>query len=145
MQNEELEVLQVRSAGFVARFVQHCSSPLFNGKVNPSDKIIRNLLTFLCQDTNQTPVFKNDAASKDGILALVETAETGKKKGQGGQDDFEETEAQISMRVSRRGALLAFESLARTFGSELFDKVPRLWLGLSEALTQAGQPGESSR
>lgn len=46
------------------------------------------------------------------------------------------------MRVMRRGALLAFEELAKVFGGELLEKVPKLWEGLSFTLSSvySGMP-----
>jgi len=49
----------------------------------------------------------------------------------------EETEEQISMRIMRRGALMAFEKMAARFGAGLFDRVGKFWEGISAPLITA--------
>jgi TATA-binding protein-associated factor len=49
----------------------------------------------------------------------------------------EETEEQISMRIMRRGALMAFEKMAARFGAGLFDRVGKFWEGISAPLISA--------
>ena len=49
----------------------------------------------------------------------------------------EETEEQISMRIMRRGALMAFEKMAARFGAGLFDQVGKFWEGISAPLVTA--------
>jgi len=49
----------------------------------------------------------------------------------------EETEEQISMRIMRRGALMAFERIAARFKGELFDRVGKFWDGISAPLVTA--------
>jgi hypothetical protein len=49
----------------------------------------------------------------------------------------EETEEQISMRIMRRGALMAFEKMAARFGAGLFDRVGKFWEGVSAPLITA--------
>ena len=51
--------------------------------------------------------------------------------------DEEETEEQISMRIMRRGALMAFEKMAARFGAGLFDRVAKFWEGISVPLITA--------
>ena len=59
-----------------------------------------------------------------------------KKATKAGVED-EETEEQISMRIMRRGALMAFEKVASRFEAELFDRVPKFWEGISAPLVAA--------
>ncbi|ORY35400.1 putative helicase [Naematelia encephala] len=134
VKKEENELLQTRAAASVAAFVSYCSSPLFDKPVNPCDKVVRNLFTFLCSDTSVTPVFSASVAT-EGILSLREEKALTKKAGLGGIKDLpEETEAQIEMRVTRRGASEAFIALARTFGENIVEGVPKFWDGISAAL-----------
>lgn len=132
VKKEENVILQSRAAESVAAFVEYCNSPLFTNTVNPCDKVIRNLFTFLCQDTTITPVF---GTSVEGILSLKEDKPVAKKSGK--QDVVEETEEQITSRITRRGALEALRALAKRFGPRLFSAVPRYWDGISLALTQS--------
>lgn len=144
-QKEENPVLQARSADSIARLIHLCGSPLHAGRPNPSDKVVKNLFTFLCQDTSINPVF-TPATATEGIISLKQdqasaSAAAAKPKGKKTEEVEEETEEQIAMRVMRRGALLAFERLATTFGEGLLDKVPKYWEGIAQALINnyAGQ------
>lgn len=128
-QKEENPVLQSRSANSVASLIHLCGSPLHAGRPNPSDKVIKNLFTFLCQDTSINPVF---SLNTEGIVSLKE--DKPKKASKGASVEEEETEEQISMRVMRRGALVSFEALAQTFGGELLSKVPKFWEGIAQPL-----------
>nr|XP_031860125.1 uncharacterized protein CI109_004490 [Kwoniella shandongensis]KAA5527197.1 hypothetical protein CI109_004490 [Kwoniella shandongensis] len=141
VKKEENEILQSRAAFSVAAFIDYTTSPLFTGRINPSDKVIKNLFTFLCLDTSITPVFSPSQGSKDGIISLREersaSAAAGAKKG---KDVVEETDEQIAARVTRRGALEAFRALARSFGPRLFEGVPKFWEGISGALLTSFDP-----
>ena len=128
-------MLQVRAAQSVAAFVDFCNSPLFVGKNNPSDKIVKNLFTFLCQDIAVTPVFSAGVGATDGIASLKEEKPVPVKKTAAAVKDVpEETDEQIASRLTRRGALEAFKALAVRFGGELFTQVPKFWEGISLAL-----------
>lgn len=130
LQKEESEILQSRAASSVASLVQYCNSPLFTNPVNPCDKVIKNLYTFLCQDVAVTPVF---SASTDGIITLLEENSPLQRKGSV-KDLPEESEQQMAARVTRRGALEAFKAMAKKFGPDLFEAVPKFWDGISAAL-----------
>jgi TATA-binding protein-associated factor len=124
---------------------------LFTGKVNPCDKIIKNLFTFLCSDVTITPIFTAGPNSSDGIISLKEekastAASAGAKRaGVGAKDVPEETEEQLSARLTRRGALEAFRALARRFGGGLFEQVPKVWEIASGALSSTFTQSESAR
>lgn len=98
--------------------------------------MIKNLFTFLCQDTTINPIF---TTSVEGIVSLKE--DKPKKQAKAGVED-EETEEQISMRVMRQGALSAFQRLGEVFGPELLDRVPKFWEGVSQPLIK-GFEGKS--
>ena len=139
VRREENEILQSRSARAVAAFVQFCASPDFTGKVNPCDKVVRNLFTFLCQDTSLTPVFAQLQAA-EGVLTLKEEQHRQKKEDAGRNRKIDavadESEADIAMRVTRRGAQETFDALCDTFGKQVLDDVPRLWEGISGAIVR---------
>ncbi|WWC63144.1 uncharacterized protein I303_105744 [Kwoniella dejecticola CBS 10117] len=136
VKKEENEILQTRAAASVAAFVKYTTTSLFTGKVNPSDKVVKNLFTFLCSDTSVTPIFATSQGSSAGIITLKEEralSANAAKKG-AGKDISEESEDQIAARVTRRGALEAFRALASQFGDGLFEGVPKFWDGVSAAL-----------
>ncbi|GAA5886029.1 hypothetical protein JCM5296_007067 [Sporobolomyces johnsonii] len=137
--------LQARSARSIAAFIDLCSSPSSTLRANPSDKLIKNLCTFLCQDVSRTPIFASTKSSPAGILTLEYqpargTAPTGKEAKetpQGG--DAEETAA---AKLVFRGAQLALSELSQRFGAELLDRVPKLWSCMSDALLRVFASGD---
>lgn len=139
LQKEENPVLQSRSAAAVASLVHLCGSSLHAGRPNPSDKVIKNLFTFLCQDTSVNPVF---SLLTEGIVSLKEDKPKKQPKA-GSATEEEETEEQIAMRVMRRGALVSFEKLAEKFGADLLDKVPKFLDRIAHPLIThyEGEPG----
>jgi len=141
-QKEENEILQIRAAKSIAAFVAFCNSPFFVGKNNPSDKIVKNLFTFLCQDIAVTPVFSAGPGTTEGIVSLKEDKPVqAKKTAAGVKDIVEETDEQIASRITRRGALEAFKALAVRFRGALFQQVPKFWDGISSALLNSFSKG----
>lgn len=128
VKKEESELLQARAADSVGALVAFCCSPEFSAAVNPVDKVLKNLFTFLNSDVSVTPVF---TPSTEGILSLKDApAPSGKR----GLPVADETEEQIAARVTRRGALAALAAIAQRFGGSLFERVPRFWDGISASL-----------
>ena len=139
-QNEENVNLQTRSAVAVGSFVKFCVD---NNLVQPPDKIVKNLCTFLCQDAEQTPTFSYTTMILDGILSfqgskaaatLVESA----KKDHASTTDSNDT---TKSRITRRGSVLAFVELSNRFGSRLLDVVPKMWNSMAGGLTSACKSG----
>lgn len=81
----------------------------------------------------------------DGIETLREekeaAAKAARKKGKH-QAEEEESEAELGMRVTRRGALKAFRELARAGREGLFEVVPRMWEGVGAGLLAHFPAGE---
>ncbi|SPO38981.1 related to MOT1 - transcriptional accessory protein [Pseudozyma flocculosa] len=140
---EENLDLQTRSARAVARFVAFCTSSA--AKSNPSDKIVKNLCAFVCQDTTQVAIFANVRDVHEGILSLGEQAATsssaagpapagsGRSLGRP-KDEPVESEEVRQGKLIRRGAETAIAQLADHFELQLFDVVPMLWECMSAAL-----------
>ncbi|KAL1409070.1 TATA-binding protein-associated factor mot1 [Vanrija albida] len=137
VKKESSELLQARAAESIGAFIAYCSSPAFTAPVNPSEKVLKNLFTFLNTDTSVTPVF---SPTTDGILSLKDAPATAAtRKGQ----VPEESEEQVAMRITRRGALAALGAIAQRFGASLFEAVPKYWEGISAPLLQASQSVDS--
>ncbi|WVO17696.1 hypothetical protein L204_105394 [Cryptococcus depauperatus] len=135
IKKEENEILQMRDAFWVSGFIAYTTTPLFTARVNPSDKVVKNLLTFLCLDVTLAPIFTPTASdAKEGIITLTEDKAASSMATTRKKDVVEETPEQYAGRITRRGALEAFKALAMKFGVELFIKVPKFWEGLSLAL-----------
>ena len=139
-QNEENVDLQTRSAVAVGCFVRFCVD---HNLVQPPDKIVKNLCTFLCQDAEQTPTFSYTTTILNGIIsfpgskAAVALAESAKKDHASTPDSSNA----IKSRITRRGSVLAFVELSNRFGSRLLDVVPRMWHSMAGGLTSACKSG----
>lgn len=138
---EEDVDLQARSANAIAAFIDICSAPDSPVRSNPSDKLVKNLCTFLCQDVSRTPIFAASKGLKKGILTL----EYKPARGLATKDSKEasvESEDVVTARLVYRGAQLALSELAARFGPELLNRVPKLWSCMSETLLSVYESGE---
>lgn len=133
IKKEESELLQTRAAESVGALIAFCCSPNYSLPVNPTDKVLKNLFTFLNSDVSVTPVFSSNT---DGILSLKDAPAPQQTK-KGALVAAEETEEQIASRIMRRGALSALSAVASRFGPKLFSVVPKFWEGISAALQMA--------
>ncbi|KAJ2730865.1 TATA-binding protein-associated factor mot1, partial [Coemansia sp. Cherry 401B] len=109
VRGEESELLQLRAADAVARLAALCycvESP----RRAPADKMVSNVAALACADA---PVFA--ASAEEGILPDAETSAADK--------------------VAVRGAEAALAAMARQFGAQLLDAVPRLWATVADPLT----------
>ncbi|EFI28392.1 Mot1 [Coprinopsis cinerea okayama7 len=147
VKNEENEDLQTRSALSVARFIDFC---IKHNIVQPPDKIVKNLCTFLCQDSEQTPMFSYCKQDLEGILSFRTvtngTQANGKESFGASHAKFEETR---KAQLSRRGGKLAFAEFSRMFGSRLLDVLPNVWPcmvgGLLSAFNETDSPEKSDQ
>ncbi len=114
----------------------------------PPDKIVKNLCTFLCQDTAQTPAFAFTRKLFDGVLSFSSgtnepiPAKNGKgsaKNKANGASSVEDPKAQLS----RRGAQLAFDQLSKKFGNELLVVIPNMWQSMAGGLLSAFKAGKA--
>ncbi|KAG9295858.1 hypothetical protein G9A89_006597 [Geosiphon pyriformis] len=128
IKSEENIELQQRSAATLASLVALCSSDQTTVRVNPNDKIVKNLCTFLCQDQSSTPVLQNNR-STEGILSLQKAKENNLSNG-----DSQKEEELKSQRLIRRGAETALRQFATQFGPKLFKVLPKLWSCMHSAL-----------
>lgn len=141
-QTEDNVDLQTRSARSVAAFIDYCSSPASTIRVNPSPKLVGNLCAFLCQDETRTPIFASAKSSRAGILTLQYSPARGTAE-KASKDALAETPEQTAAKLVFRGAQLALTELASRFGSELLDKVPKLWSCMADPLIEMYGSGES--
>ncbi|TFK86254.1 SNF2 chromatin remodeling protein [Polyporus arcularius HHB13444] len=132
IKNEENLDLQTHSAAAVAAFVEFCVQ---RDIIQPPDKIVKNLCTFLCQDVEQTPTFLYHRKTLNGVLSFSKLSgaatTNGKDPGHKGSED------PAKARLSRRGARLAFEKLSAKFGPRLLQAVPKMWQAMAGGLLTA--------
>ncbi|CAI2172682.1 1119_t:CDS:10 [Funneliformis geosporum] len=132
IKSEENLGLQQRSAATLASLVSLCSAAADSSvRVNPNDKIVKNLCTFLCSDPTTTPDIQNNH-KKEGILSLLKAKEPDKTSSNG--DTSGEDEKLKSQRLIRRGAETALREFATQFGQRLFEVVPKLWTCMCSSL-----------
>ena len=137
--------LQNRSAVAVAAFIEFCVE---SNIVQPPEKIVKNLCTFLCQDVDQTPTFAYLRKITDGILSFRgsdPTSQDNNKAANGGLDrtNAEKSQDVDKARIARRGACQAFDQLSNRFGSRLLDVIPSMWQSMAGGLLSACQTGRS--
>ncbi|PLW56210.1 hypothetical protein PCANC_02036 [Puccinia coronata f. sp. avenae] len=146
IKNETVLELQTRSANSLASFVDICTSPESPVKNDPTDKIIRNLATYLCQDESQTPTFAKSKGNKVGIFSAEDSGiRPPTKSGSIVRDNSESDSASSQAKLLRRGAELALSSLAARFGDSLIDRIPKLWQCMSEPLLTLFSSGDVAR
>ncbi|MBW0488226.1 hypothetical protein O181_027941 [Austropuccinia psidii MF-1] len=138
IKNETLIDLQTYSANALASFIDICVSPNSPVKNDPTDKIIGNLATYLCQDESQTPTFAKEKSNKRGILSAQDggislLSKTNHFDGESNSDQANE-DAAFQAKLLRRGAELTLSALASRFGENLIDRIPKLWHCMSEPL-----------
>ena len=136
IQTEDNLDLQKRSAVAVAAFVEFCVS---RDLAQPPDKIVKNLCTFLCQDTDQTPTFAYARKTLAGILSFPKSAAHHSAKEEKPPSNPEDA---AKAHLSRRGAQLAFVELSKRFGPRLLDAVPKMWQSMAGGLVSACSTGQ---
>jgi len=129
VKTEENVDLQRRSALSVASLVGLCSEM---GRSVVSDKVTKNLISFLCIDTSEVPIFHVNSTFTDNILSLRKEED---RREHEDQAKFER-EARDA-KIKRRGAKEALEQLAKTFGADLFKSVPKIRACIEDSLHAA--------
>ncbi|MCO5565264.1 hypothetical protein L7F22_018937 [Adiantum nelumboides] len=145
---EENEDLQRRSAYAIANLIKLCQKP--DARSNPSEKIVKNLSAFVCQDTTRTPVFDQAKQTLTGIYSLLKEREAqaalaavgGPGRGRSKatilaslpDSDVNLTEEEREGKNIRRGAEFALLEICNQFGDQLFDSLPILWQSMTGSL-----------
>ncbi|PWN31835.1 uncharacterized protein FA14DRAFT_93569 [Meira miltonrushii] len=145
---EENADLQRRSAYAIANLIKLCQKP--DARSNPSEKIVKNLCAFVCQDTTRTPVFDQAKQTLIGIYSLLKEREAqaalaatggpGRGKSKAAilaalpDSDVNLTEEEREGRNIRRGAEFALLEICNQFGDQLFDSLPTLWQSMTGSL-----------
>ncbi|KAG5440868.1 hypothetical protein PCK2_000023 [Pneumocystis canis] len=117
IKNEESLVLQTHSAESLTHLVDLCASS-HSGAI---DKLIGNLCTFLCLDTSEIPEFCCDKTLQKCILSLKKDQENQCLKG------FSHEQNSKEVHIKKNGAKLVLINIVKTFGKNLFEKIPKLY------------------
>lgn len=144
VQFEENADLQERSALTVVAFVSYIAPLSVHTKVNPAEKIIKNLCTFVCADDSLTPVFADTAATLNGITSNKKplTVAGRVRKNAAVKADSPEPEKMSVDKLQRRGALKALSSFGDRLGPQLFERLPKLWECMTGGLLGTYSSGE---
>ncbi|KAG5519323.1 hypothetical protein PMAC_001948 [Pneumocystis sp. 'macacae'] len=117
IKNEESLVLQTHSAKSLTDLVDLCAS----SHPGAIDKLINNLCTFLCLDTSEIPEFYCNKTLQKCILSLKKDQEDQCSK----DISYEKNSKEVY--IKKNGARLVLINIAKTFGKNLFEKIPRLY------------------
>ncbi|KZT28684.1 SNF2 chromatin remodeling protein [Neolentinus lepideus HHB14362 ss-1] len=144
IKNEENEDLQRRCAVAVASFIEFCAH---HNLTQPPDKIVKNLCTFLCQDTEHTPTFAYHRKIIQGILSFqgASRGASANSKDNTRKEDTVSSDEASKSRLSRRGASLAFSELSNSFGSRLLEVIPGMWHCMAGGLLSACSSDSSAQ
>ncbi|KAI9288630.1 hypothetical protein BC943DRAFT_288000 [Umbelopsis sp. AD052] len=119
---EQNHEFQRRSASTLASLLAICSKGQV--RINPNDKIVKNLCTFLCSDPLLTPVFA-DNQQLGGIQSLQKPDAPAQAKA---SKESSAANSQLSeQELMRRGAETALKELCDRFGEHLFQEIPKVW------------------
>lgn len=130
VKGEEHRQLQLRAAASISRLV---SMFVEVGKTGASDKIVRNLCSFLCVDTSEVPEFHPNQLFFDKILSLR------KEEAKSDPADIIAHQREVhAARIKRLGAQTALENMTRHYGADVFSKLPKLQECMFKSL-----PGEN--
>ncbi|KAF5372870.1 hypothetical protein D9758_001613 [Tetrapyrgos nigripes] len=143
IKSEENVDLQIRSAVAVAAFIEYCT---LHQVLQPPEKIVKNLCTFLCQDAETTPTFAYSRKITDGILSFQKTLqqngtatqrngkETAKDKEKEKAPEKSSADEASKTRLARRGAGFAFDQLSAKFENRLLQVIPNMWQSMAGGL-----------
>lgn len=115
---EETALLQQRTAISISSLIEELTKI---GKTGPSDKIIKNLCSFMCVDTSEMPEFVHNSGFQDSILLLRKEETT--------TDPADITAHETALHdalIKKNGALLSLDAVLQLYGETLFEKLPIL-------------------
>jgi len=147
---EHNESYQKRSACCISKLI---GMNIASGKMLvANEKIVKNLCTFLCSDSREVRLIDKEKNVSDLITMEMlqnpldeQNSHNNKKKkinidsaamavvDENNKDEKDEAE-NLAKSIIRRGANMALEELCKSFGSELFEKIPKIWDNLVSAI-----------
>ncbi len=123
-------------------FVSYIAPQSLSTKVNPAEKIIKNLCTFICADESLTPLFAEHVNTLNGITSNKRAQPTIRaKKGATAKVEATEVEKLSPEKLQRRGALLALSAFGDSLGPQLFERLPKLWDCMTSGLLSTYSAG----
>ncbi|KAG9004846.1 TATA-binding protein-associated factor mot1 [Tulasnella sp. JGI-2019a] len=141
--------LQERSALAVVALVAHIAPLHLTTKVNPAEKVVKNLCTFVCADGSLTPVFADCTHLLKGIASNKKPLPTATAAVRGRKPavpkvEVAEPEKFSPEKLQRRGALMALSNFGDRMGPQLFERLPKLWQRMASGLMDTYSPDTSA-
>ena len=155
IKREENEIIQDMSAEHLAKLLGNC--------LTPAPKVIKNLVTFLCSDPDQTPV-ASQSESSPAIISLSKlqkaterlnmkrsnSVNAGRKVSVAAPDvsieeqcdPLEMEEMNKSLQIMRRGARSALVSIIKHFGPRVSSDLSDLWNSVTEDIRVNCRPSD---
>lgn len=130
--------MQRRFARALASLIKLCVDPDYAAPPAAANKILINLTSFLCQDAGFIPQV---AASPTTGIVTHRKKKPVKTPKSAAPTNGEEPAPNEDF-VTRRGAQAALSAIIDAFGAEVFDKVPKLWDLMTQALLARFSSGE---
>lgn len=126
IKKEDSVDLQSRSAQFAASMISLLHE---NGRIGASDKMVKNLCSFLCVDTSEVPEFVPNKGYTDVVLSLK------KEDNKIDSGELSTTNIEIHLaKIKRRGSKEALEYLLENYKADLFVKIPKIKSIMLDAL-----------
>ncbi|MCO5611453.1 hypothetical protein L7F22_065706 [Adiantum nelumboides] len=129
IKREQEESLQQLAADALAETIAQC----VGRKPSPNEKLTKNICSLTCCDPLETPQATEANSKSINFDELVTAKFSGPRQKSQGMSTAEER-ARMEGAITRRGAEFVLRSLCDKFGVLLFEKLPKLWDCLTEAL-----------
>lgn len=129
IKREQDDILQQMAADALAEIIVHC----VGRKPSPNEKLTKNICSLTCSDPVATPQ-ASEANAKAINFDDVGTAKVGNSRQKPQALSSAEERLRMEGAITRRGAEFVLRSLCNKFGGLLFEKLPKLWECLTEAL-----------
>ncbi|KAH7295287.1 hypothetical protein KP509_27G041200 [Ceratopteris richardii] len=136
IKREQEELLQQLAAEALAETIAQC----VGRKPSPNEKLTKNICILTLSDPGETPLATEANAKLINFDELITTKFSNSSQKSQGVSTAEER-SRMEGAITRRGAEFVLRSLCDRFGTLLFEKLPRLWDCLTEALTLSSANG----
>ncbi|KAI5064208.1 hypothetical protein GOP47_0020878 [Adiantum capillus-veneris] len=136
IKREQEESLQQLAADALAETIAQC----VGRKPSPNEKLTKNICSLTCCDPVETPQATEANANSINFDDLVTAKFSGPRQKSQVMSTAEER-SRMEGAITRRGAEFVLRSLCDRFGVLLFEKLPKLWDCLTEALNFSAANG----
>eukprot|EP00250_Pteridium_aquilinum_P022032 c25285_g1_i2 orf=410-6568(-) len=136
VKREQEDLLQQLAAEGLAETIVQC----VGRKPSPNEKLTKNICSLTCSDPVETPQ-ATEANAKSINLDDLDTAKVSSSRQRSQVVSTVEERLRMEGAITRRGAEFVLKSLCDKFGVILFEKLPKLWDCLTEALNLCASNG----